>query len=145
MIAGLGEAARLINANLGDYALAMQRARQHLEACLMQTFGAEGVVFNGKCSPDARLPNTCNFSLLGAGLCGSKILAQTKGIKASVGAACHSATTDQPSSILLACGIPSELAINAQRWSVGRETTMDDIERAVACLSIAVRAVQSQP
>ena len=37
----------------------------------------------------------------------------------------------RPSHILLAVGVPSEIAANALRLSVGRHTTRDDIDRVV--------------
>ena len=37
----------------------------------------------------------------------------------------------RPSHILLAVGVPSDIAANALRLSVGRHTTRDDIERVV--------------
>ena len=70
------------------------------------------------------------------------MLSELKRCQASVGAACHSQTVSKPSSILLACGVPEDIAINALRLSVGRETTKMDIDMFVDDLKKAVSKLQ---
>ena len=106
----------MVTANVAAYGAHMAAMRDRLETQLVAEFGAESVVFNGRCAGSMRLPNTSNFSLLGQGLYGSVVLAAAKGVRASVGAACHQHAVPTPSRILLACGIPVDLALNAQRW-----------------------------
>lgn len=124
------------------YGAHMLRVRDRLEEQLRLAFGADGVCIHGAGAGPARLPNTCNFSLVGDGLVGMHVLAAAPCLRASVGAACHTPSATLPSAVLLACGIPPAIALNAQRWSVGRETTLEDVDEAVKRLSAGVRRVR---
>jgi len=63
------------------------------------------------------------------------------GIQVSRGSACASGST-RPSAVLSAMGVPEALALTAIRVSVGRTTTMDDIEAAIAALKRAVASMR---
>jgi cysteine desulfurase len=52
------------------------------------------------------------------------------GIAVSSGSACRSGAT-QPSHVLLAMGVPPEVAGPAVRFSLGHETTAAEIERVI--------------
>ncbi len=69
---------------------------------------------------------------------GNLVLSKLERSQASVGAACHSHAVSQPSSILLACGVPHQIAINALRLSMGRDTTRTDIDAFIRDLKNAV-------
>ena len=69
---------------------------------------------------------------------GNRVLSLLERCQASVGAACHSHAGSKPSPVLMACGIPEDIAINAMRLSVGRETTKEDIDVFIDDLSKAV-------
>ena len=56
-----------------------------------------------------------------------------KGISASSGSACTSGSLD-PSHVLLAIGLPHEIAHGSLRLTLGRETTRDDIDFAIDSL-----------
>lgn len=103
----------------------------------MQVFHGK-VHFNGKFKTSERIPNTCNVSVIGTGLEGHRILSNLKTTQASLGAACHSDHQYSPSRILLALGIPYDIASNALRISVGRETTTYDIDAVVDDLKQSV-------
>lgn len=131
MISGLGKACELVTMNLNLYQRHMQTMRDMLEEKLTEKFGS-GVQFNARTEKSKRLPNTCNFSLVGCGLYGRKILDNCRQVIAGVGAACHSSgDVNQGSSVLLASGIPNDVACNAIRLSVGRDTSENDIIQAV--------------
>ena len=113
------------------FSLLFDQVRNFLEVSLEQGFGDQ-VHLNSKkmVSSDQtikRLPNTCNLSFIGKNLEGYKILKHVKYLQASVGAACHSDKETKPSHILLACGINEDIARNALRLSVGRNTTRGDV------------------
>ncbi|MFC1570291.1 cysteine desulfurase family protein [Candidatus Omnitrophota bacterium] len=80
--------------------------------------------FNGH--PTDSLPNTLNVSFDGAE--GESILLSLdlEGIAVSTGSACASGSLD-PSHVLLATGLPIELAHDSIRVSFGRENTMKDV------------------
>ncbi|NXU12943.1 SCLY lyase, partial [Pardalotus punctatus] len=142
MIAGLGQAAELVSKNWEAYEAQMRDVRDYLEARLEASFGKQKIHFNSHFKGSKRLCNTCNFSILGPGLQGRRVLAHCKVLLASVGAACHSEKGDRPSPVLLSCGIPPEVAQNALRLSVGRSTVRADVDRAVQDLVQAVEQLE---
>lgn len=77
-----------------------------------------------------RLPNNVNFSfrfIEGESLL---IMLDMKGICASSGSACTSGSLD-PSHVLLAIGLPHEIAHGSLRMTLGADTTKDDIDYVV--------------
>lgn len=80
-----------------------------------------------------RLPNNVNFSfrfIEGESLL---IMLDMKGICASSGSACTSGSLD-PSHVLLAIGLPHEIAHGSLRLTLSEETTIEDIDYVVDCL-----------
>lgn len=143
MIAGLGKAAELVSKNISGYESHMREVRDYLEKSLECAF-PERVHINGRCEGSERIPNTCNVSFLGTNRQGRKLLSKVTRLQASVGAACHSHAGDRPSHILLAIGIPHDVAVNALRLSVGRGTTLSDMDAVVQDLQAAVKALQAE-
>ncbi|XP_039203023.1 selenocysteine lyase isoform X3 [Crotalus tigris] len=142
MIAGLGKAAELVNENSELYEAHMRKIRDYLEKRLEIIFGRQNIHFNCRLEGSKRLCNTCNFSILGSGLQGWLVLSRCRTLLASVGAACHSEKGDQPSAVLLSCGIPYNVAQNAIRLSVGRNTSKEDVDLIVEDLKQAVAELQ---
>lgn len=77
--------------------------------------------------PDERLPNNVNFIFEYIEGESILLLLNAHGIAASTGSACTSASLD-PSHVLLACGIPHEVAHGSLRLTLGEETTEEEIE-----------------
>ncbi|MCL1846390.1 MAG: cysteine desulfurase NifS [Coriobacteriia bacterium] len=77
-----------------------------------------------------RLPNNANFSF--EFVEGESLLLslEQKGIMGSSGSACTSGSLD-PSHVLLAIGLPHEIAHGSLRLTLGEETTMADIDYTV--------------
>ncbi|XP_033005918.1 selenocysteine lyase isoform X2 [Lacerta agilis] len=142
MIAGLGKAADLVTRHCEVYEAHMRKVRDYLEERLEAAFEEQGVNFNCRLKGSRRLCNTCNFSVMGSGLKGRLVLSHCRTLLASVGAACHSEKGDRPSSILLSCGIPYDVAQNALRLSVGRATSKEDVDLIVEDLKQAVAQLQ---
>ena len=67
------------------------------------------------------------------GLIGAELLAKLPGLAASTGSACHEGEVTL-SSVLEAMHVPPALGMGAVRFSLGRYTTRQDIEQAVALL-----------
>jgi cysteine desulfurase len=103
--------------------------RDRFWTALQDRFGT-GVVLNGH--PDLRLPNTLNCSFVGAQ--GGEILAGLDGVAASAGSACHSGQS-APSWVLVAMAIPEPIARGAIRFSLGRETTAEEIDAVLERLA----------
>ena len=95
-----------------------------------------GLALNGPAQQVGRLPNTLNVSA--PGLLGRRWLEAAPEIAASTGSACH-AGKDEPSGVLTAMGLSRERALGALRLSVGRPTTPEQIDEAIAALSRAAR------
>lgn len=80
-----------------------------------------------------RLPNNANFSfrfIEGESLL---IMLDMKGICASSGSACTSGSLD-PSHVLLAIGLPHEIAHGSLRLTLSEETTKEDIDYVIETL-----------
>jgi cysteine desulfurase len=122
-IAGLGEACRIAGEDLSESAERLCSLRDRLFDAL--TARAGQVQLNGH--PTQRLPNTLNVCFVG--LDSNALLSAVPQIAASNGSACHSGRTD-PSGVLLAMGLPREIALGAVRFSLGRWTTGAEIDRA---------------
>lgn len=95
--------------------------------------GGAQVHLNGH--PTRRLPNTLNVSF--AGCDGNTLLASVPEIAASTGSACHSGRTE-PSGVLLAMHLQPDLALGAVRFSLGRWTTVEEIDRAAALITASL-------
>lgn len=85
-----------------------------------------------------RLPNTSNIRFPGIKADALVMNLDVLGLAVSGGSAC-SAGEHKPSHVLLAMGLPPEQAETAVRFSIGRETSGGDIERAVDLIAAAVR------
>ncbi len=93
------------------------------------------VVLNGH--PEYRLPNTLNVAF--PNQVGADILAQLDGVAASTGSACHSGRVEL-SPVLTAMGLPPEFGMGAIRFSLGRYTTIEDIDAVVDRLTDVLAA-----
>lgn len=90
---------------------------------------------------DGALPNILNISFLDASaLDGESILQRLdmEGVAVSNGSACVSGSM-QPSHVLKAMGLPDAEAKAAVRFSVSKDTTEDDVRRAVAICAEVIR------
>lgn len=89
-----------------------------------------------------RLPNNANFSfrfIEGESLL---IMLDNKGICASSGSACTSGSLD-PSHVLLAIGLPHEIAHGSLRLTINEEITKEDIDYVVENLKDIVERLRS--
>ncbi|MBW1782260.1 MAG: cysteine desulfurase [Deltaproteobacteria bacterium] len=123
LAAALGAACRIAGERLLTDADRIGLLRDHLQDLLFK--GIDGLVLNGH--PEERLPNTLNVSV--PGIEGGKILDAIPSVMASTGAACHDRTV-KLSHVLSAMSIPPEIGMGALRLTLGRSTTMEQIEGA---------------
>ncbi len=137
-IVGLGLAAKRAAEELADESARLAELRDRLEAGL-RAFAPDVVIHGARV---ARLPNTVNASFPGARADHLLLALDARGIAASAGAACASGAVE-PSPVLAAMGVPRELAISALRFSLGRTTTADEVERSLAGIADAVRAARA--
>jgi cysteine desulfurase len=133
LAAALGEACRLV---IKDVDQQPTRAlRDYFWSSLTQQFGNR-IVLNGH--PQQRLPNTLNVSFVG--VVGADILAALNGVAASTGSACHSGRVEL-SPVLAAMNVPEETGMGALRFSLGRYTTIEEIENVVERLGLLLRGI----
>ena len=145
-MAGLGRACELIEQNLSAYAAHMAAMRDRLERGLLDSGSgsnwrcAAGARVNGH--PEKRLPNTSSISFRGVEA--DRVLASLPTVAASAGAACHSDRVEV-SHVLAAMNVPEEYAMGTFRLTVGRFTTEDEIDRAVAEIREVVGSLAPTP
>ena len=89
-----------------------------------------------------RLPNNANFSFQFVEGDSLLILLDNNGICASSGSACTSGSLD-PSHVLLAIGLPHEIAHGSLRLTLSAETTMEDIDFVVDCIKQIIERLRS--
>jgi len=122
-IVGLGKAAEIAARDLERNSSHMGEMRDRLRGKLEG--GISDMQVNG--APQACLPNTLSISF--PGLEANTILDELDHVAASAGAACHADQIDV-SHVLEAMGVPEHAAMGTIRFSVGRETKIEEIDRA---------------
>lgn len=80
-----------------------------------------------------RLPNNANLSFLDVEGEALLLYLDAAGIEASTGSACTSAALE-PSHVILALGLPYEVAHGSLRFTLGRATTQDDVDYVLETL-----------
>lgn len=121
-LAGPGVAATTAAAKLhaaGDLAA----LRDRLEAAVLA--GVPGTVVNGDRS--RRVPNTSNISFEGIEAESLLIALDLEGVAVSTGSACSSGSLE-PSHVLRAMGLPHARTRNSLRFSLGPETTVEEVD-----------------
>jgi len=128
-IVGLGAAARFAMDEMGDEAVRVGRLRDRLEAGVRERIPE--IIVNGH--PEQRLFNTLNFCVRYIEGEGMLLHLDFEGICASSGSACTSGSLE-PSHVLLAVGLPHETAHGSLRFSLGKYSTDEDVEKILTVL-----------
>ena len=135
---GLGRACAIAGRDLDDNTAHFTSMRDRLHEGLVRALGDEAVRLNGP--PEKRLPNTLNVSFRGVEA--NTLLAEiVDEVAASAGAACHADEVDV-SRVIQAMQVPVEWAMGTVRFSVGRGTTAEQIDRTVEVVAEAARRLQ---
>ena len=133
-IVGFGKAAELARLELDQRSQHTLSLRQRLETALRLL---PGVVIFAEQAP--RLPNTVQFSVTGVDGETLVMALDRQGVALSSGSACASGSA-QPSHVLLAMGIPAEVARGAVRVSFGVGNQPEDIATFLVALKNALAA-----
>ncbi len=125
-IVGMGEAYRIARLEMGTE---IERVRMLQTRLLEGIRGIDEVYINGNL--ERRVPHNLNASFNFVE--GESLIMALKGIAVSSGSACTSASLE-PSYVLRALGRSDELAHSSLRMTIGRFTTEEQIDQAVALL-----------
>lgn len=139
-IIGLGKAAEIARETLDDERKQLWALREKLRKGIEERI--PNVVVNGSNDENLTLPGTLNVSFPSAE--GESILLylDLEGIEVSTGSACASGSLE-PSYVLLAAGLPVELAHGSVRFSFGRYNTEEDVEYVLEKLPPIIARIRS--
>jgi cysteine desulfurase len=119
--------------------LAHTRAlRDRLEARLAEL--CPPVVLNG--SRERRLPNTLNLAFPGVDGEALLVALDLEGIACSLGSTCASGSAE-PAPVLLAMNRPREVWHSSVRFSLGIETTAEEIDQAAGVIAAIVKRLRA--
>jgi cysteine desulfurase len=126
-IVGLGKSAEIARQGFGDESVARIRSlRDRLEKTILDE--VELVAVNG--AGASRVPNTTNISFDCVEGEAMVIALDLKGLSVSTGAACSSGAIE-PSHVLTAMGLSPDRARGSIRFSLGKQTTSEDVDFAL--------------
>ena len=134
-IVGLGKACEIAKRDLEKNMQHMKMMRDRLHRGLQEKLGE--IKLNGH--PENRLSNTLSIGF--ANIEANAILSEIEGVAASAGAACHSDSVEV-STVLTAMKVPLEYAMGTIRFSTGKMTTVDEINKAVKIVTEAVQRLK---
>jgi cysteine desulfurase len=124
LIVGFGKACELCEQEMATESVRIAKMRDRLQEGIMGAM--DEVYLNGH--PTERLPGNLNISF--AYVEGEALLMGVKEIALSSGSACTSATLE-PSYVLRALGVGSDLAHSSIRFGLGRFNTDEEIEYTI--------------
>ena len=128
-IVGFGKAVELAAANMEERTRKERGLRDYLMDRVLKEVPFTRV--NG--DRTSRLPNNANFCFQFVEGESLLIMLDMKGICGSSGSACTSGSLD-PSHVLLAIGLPHEIAHGSLRLTLGQDTTKEDIDYTVEAI-----------
>jgi cysteine desulfurase len=117
-----------------------QKLQPLSEALLAGAEAVEGMTFRG--SRTARLSNTLAFTVTKTDSISLLANFDLEGICASSGSAC-SAGSVEPSHVIRAMGVPAAEANALVRFSLGRETTVEEVNAVIKILPKVIERVRS--
>jgi len=138
-IVGLGRAAELALENIADENTRVRRLRDRLEEIILKTIPA--TTRNG--SRQDRLPNTSNIAFGNVEAEGILLLLNQLDICASSGSACASGAIE-PSHVLSAMGLSTELAHSSVRFSLGKYNTEDEVDHLLHHLPGVIQRLRAE-
>ena len=136
-VVGLGKAIELASNNVDEYNKKLLSLRDHAIEAIQKNIPF--VRLNG--DRNSRLPGNVNFSfkfIEGESLL---LMLDMKGVAASSGSACTSGSLD-PSHVLLAIGLPHEIAHGSLRLTFGEENTREELDYVLETLPPIVQRLR---
>lgn len=140
-IVGIGKAAEIAKSEMEEEAERVKLLRDKLENGIKDRIPE--IIINGH--PEQRLFNTLNMCIKYIEGEGILLHLDMEGICASSGSACTSGSLE-PSHVLLALGLPHEVAHSSLRLSLGKDNTEQEVNRVIEVLpGIAEKLRQISP
>ena len=137
-IVGLAEAFEIAQAMKSTEAKRLIPLRDRLIKGVLQTIPKTRLNGHAK----ERLPNNANLSFMDIEGEALLLYLDAAGVYAATGSACTSASLD-PSHVILALGLPYEVAHGTLRFTLGRTTTEEDIDYVLKVLPPLVEKLRS--
>ncbi|HEY3298843.1 MAG TPA: cysteine desulfurase NifS [Armatimonadota bacterium] len=137
-IIGMAKALEISQQDIDERAARECELRDYLVNGLMASI--EGIRLNGH--PTNRLPNNVNIAVQYVEGESMLLTLDLKGIAASSGSACSSGALE-PSHVLRAIGLPVEIAHGSLRFSLGRQTTEEDLDYVIESLPPIVERLRA--
>lgn len=136
LLVGLGKAAVNVQAEMGQYAVALAQLRDRLEAGLASAIPE--IRFIGALAD--RLPNTSNVFFTACPA--ASLIKALRKLAIATGSACSSAAAT-PSHVLLAMGLSETDAACCLRFSLGWPNTLHEVDEVVDLVAQAVEKVRA--
>jgi len=137
-IVGLATALKIANEHMAENAAKVGALRDKLMKGIAETI--PDVKLNGH--PTKRLPNNVNYSIRYIEGESILLMLDINGIAASSGSACTSGSLD-PSHVLLAMGLPHEIAHGSLRLTLSEFTTEEEIDYVLDLLPQIVQRLRN--
>lgn len=125
-----------------------EMARKQKEETALRNYFIQNVIkeipdvrLNGH--PQKRLPGNVNFSFKNVSGTALLVLLEEEGIYASAGSACSAGTTSL-SHVIKAIQVPKEYAYGTVRFSLGRETTKEEIDKTISVLKNSIKILRQE-
>jgi cysteine desulfurase len=128
-IVGLGTAAELAQGELEQEVVRIRQLRDRLVDGIKEKI--TDIKFNGH--PETRLPNNINICVAYVEGESMALNLDLEGVCASTGSACSSASSE-PSHVLSAIGVPPEISHGSLRFTLGKWTNGQDVDRVLEVL-----------
>lgn len=135
-IVGFAKALEEVNKHKEEESKRLTKLREHMIKKLLEIPETK---LNGHSIK--RLPNNVNVSFLNIEGESLMLLLNEEGIYVSTGSACTSASLE-PSHVIVALGLPHELGHSSMRFSMGKDTTKDDIDYVLEKLPLLVERLR---
>ncbi len=136
-VCGFGSACELLRTELETENKRLEQLRDLLFEELSQRI--EDVYLNGH--PESRVCNTLNMGFSGTPGDSVVMNLDTDGVAVSTGSACSEGNVD-PSHVLLAMGLGEQEALCSVRFSFGRFTSSEEIDKVIELLPAVVKRIR---
>jgi cysteine desulfurase len=136
-IVGLGKAAEIARVEKERdraHTLALRRHFEHELASRLADVRVNG-------DPERRLPHIANIAF--AGVEGERAMASMAEVICSAGSTCAS-SAHEPSHVLRAMGKPDDVARSSLRFSLGKHTTREEVDRSIETIVATVERLRDE-